>query len=108
MKTPPTTPIEMLRSIQKRPAMYFGTSERPFSSLIAFLSGFETAAHFGRIEFVPEDFHRFVTERFGRPYPDGGKGWMTFVRENTKTEEAALDLFIRLREEFEATRKPDA
>jgi hypothetical protein len=49
---------------------------------------------------VPADFHDFVAKRFSSESPNT-KGWMTLIRENTKTEEEALDLFFRLREEFE-------
>ena len=87
--------------------MYFGTTERPFSLVIAFMTGVQLGQDLAGVDFVPEGFHRFVTEKFGQTYPDGGRGWMTFVQENTKSEEEALDLFIRLREEFES-RKSDA
>jgi hypothetical protein len=52
-------------------------------------------------DLVPHDFHRFVTQRFGRQYPDVGKGWSSFIEENTKSEQEAFDLFFKLREEFE-------
>ena len=56
-------------------------------------------------ELVPPDFHRFVTERYGRTYPDGGKGWQTFIEENTASEQEAFELFFKLREEFEVRSK---
>src|SRR4051812_32400296 len=103
------TALDLLRDIKNRPALYFG-NERPFTALIGFLTGVQVGYSIARddssimaSDFVPEGFHRFVTERFGRTYPDGGRGWMTFVRENTNTEEEAFELFVSLREEFDTT-----
>jgi hypothetical protein len=102
----PETSVEFLRALQKRPTMFFGTADRPFSSVLAFIAGVQIGPGLADRDFVPEGFHRFVIERFGGD-PHGAKGWMTFVREYSKTEEEALDLFIRLREEFEARRNPN-
>ena len=87
--------------------MYWGGNERPFTSLVAFLSGY--ALGFGEggrrggihpADLIPSDFHTFVTERFGRKYPDGGKGWMTLIEEHTGSETEAFELFFRLRDEY--------
>ena len=50
---------------------------------------------------IPDGFHKFVTGYFGRVYPDGGKGWQTFIREHTSTEQEAFELFFCLRDEYE-------
>lgn len=102
--------IELLRQIQKRPAMYFGSSEKPFSLFLAFLSGVGMGHgidhRFSSLkdsDFAPEGFYEFVAARFAGHYPDGGgtRGWWTFVRENSKSDDEAFDLYIRLLEEFD-------
>src|SRR5688572_20135839 len=102
------TAKKLLESIHKRPGLYWGGGERPFTSLVAFLSGVQVgyglAQNHGAIrpsDLVPDDFHKFVTERFGRHFPDGGKGWMTFIAEHTASEQEAFDLFFQLREEYD-------
>ena len=99
---------KLLESIRNRPGLYWGGGPYPFTSLVAFLMGYRFGSgmvgHSGEISFnelVPLDFHRFVTERYGRNYPDGGKGWQTFIVEHTKSEQEAFELFFQLREEYE-------
>ncbi len=99
---------EQLESIRRKPGLYWGGGEHPFTSLVAFLVGFEcghaSAQRGSQIqprELIPEDFHKFVTEHFGRAYPDGGKGWQTFIREHTSTEQEAFELFLHLRAKYE-------
>ena len=94
--------------IRRKPGMFWGPSDYPFTSLVAFLSGHQcgfAAAQRGTEmlpdELVPEGYARFVTERFGRTYPDGGRGWQAIIRDNTSNERAAFDLFFSLRDEFE-------
>ena len=105
---PLATHKELLDSIRKRPGLYWGGPELPFTSLVAFLNGYVLGyAERGRsqispTDLVPVDFTKFVTERFGRKFPDGGKGWTTFIREHTASEAEAFELFFRLREEYEA------
>ncbi len=41
--------------------MYWGPSEYPFTSLIAFVSGFQGGSG---LNIVPYEFHQFVTEHF--------------------------------------------
>jgi len=91
--------------------MYYGRSEKSFALLLVYVYGIQmgvtlasSQAKIQSEEFIPADFHRFVTERFGRQYPDGGKGWMTFVHENTSSDEEAFDLFFELRREYEKTK----
>jgi hypothetical protein len=98
----------LLESIRTKPGLYWGDPEHPFTSLVAFLNGYalgySEAGSLSPIppgDLVPDDFHKFVTERFGRRFPDGGKGWMTFVREHTRSEAEAFELFFRLREEYD-------
>jgi hypothetical protein len=54
---------------------------------------------------VPTDFHKFVTERFGRRFPAGGKGWQTFIEENTNNEKEAFALFFQLRAQYDKSKK---
>ena len=99
---------EQLESLHDRPGLYWGGSEHPFTSLIAFLVGFQCghgvaqqAIQIQPHELIPDGFNKFVTEYFGRIYPDGGKGWQTFIREHTSTEQEAFELFFHLRDEYE-------
>ena len=48
-----------------------------------------------------QNFHRFVTERYGHRYPDGGKGWQTIIREHANDEQDAFRLFFELVAECE-------
>src|SRR5580765_2374390 len=103
---------EFLASIQKRPGLYWGEPDHQFTSLVAFLNGYALGFGSARREapiqpsdLVPIDFNRFVTERFGRQFPDGGKGWMTFIREHTSSESEAFELFFRLRDEYDKAKK---
>src|ERR1044071_1126928 len=105
---PLTTSKELLASIQKRPGMYWGGGERPFTSLVAFLSGYALGFSEGRrtggippSDLVPSDFHKFVTDRFGRRFPDGGKGWATLIEKHAKSEVEAFELFFKLRDEYD-------
>ncbi len=96
-----------LDAIRDRPAMILGSADLPFTRLVAFWAGYEAgyaAYQYGRMspeQLVPKDFHRFVTEYFGSTYPAGGKGWQTFLRENSTSEQEAFELFFRLRDEYE-------
>lgn len=101
------TPADVLRAMQKRPGMYFGRSESPFSVILAFITGVEVGPGLARTDFTPVEFRRFVVEKYGYSFLASGKGGETIVRENSKGEEDALELFIRLREEFEASRLRD-
>ncbi len=102
------TANKLLRSIRDHTGLYWGNSDHPFTSLVAFLNGYQVGFGVGssrcRIEpsdLVPSDFHRFVTERFGRRFPAGGKGWQTFIEENTESEEEAFHLFFQLRGQYD-------
>ena len=96
-----------LAAIRQRPAFYLGGQDLLFTRLVAFWAGYDTgynAAKRGFMtseQFVPVDFTKFVTEHFGRTFPDGGRGWQMFITENSKSEQEAFDLFFRLREEYE-------
>ena len=109
------TARKLLESIRDHTGLYWSNKERPFTSLVAFLNGYQVGFWAGRsrpriepFELVPNDFHRFVTERFGRKFPAGGKGWQTFIEENTKSEEGAFALFFQLRDEYDREEKPTA
>jgi hypothetical protein len=96
-----------LAAIRQRPAFYLGGQDLLFTRLLAFWAGYAggyNAAKRGFMsseQFVPADFTKFVTEYFGRKFPDGGSGWQTFIAENSKSEQEAFELFFRLREEYE-------
>jgi len=101
---------ETLKSLHKKPALYWGGGEHPFTSWIAFTSGYQIGYDMARREggirpeeLVPHDFHKFVTEHFGHTFPAGGRGWMTFIREHTASEQEAFDLFFQLKEEYDRT-----
>lgn len=98
---------EMLTSIQQRPGLYLGADDSSFTALCGFIvgyqSGFRAASsqpHAPAVSadacLVPEHFHRFVTEHYGRSFPDGGRGWQHFVREHADGERAAFGLFFEL------------
>jgi len=96
-----------LQAIRERPNFYFNNSEYPFTSLEAFFVGYESgyaAAKYNHSrpdESVSRDFTKFVTEKLGRKFPAGGRGWRTFIRENSSSEKEAFDLFFKLREEYD-------
>ncbi|HTA95753.1 MAG TPA: hypothetical protein VK769_06475 [Verrucomicrobiae bacterium] len=96
-----------LEAIRERPNFFFNGSEYPFTCLQMFLAGYESgfaAAKYNHSkpeELVSRDFTKFVTEKFGKQFPAGGKGWQTFIEENTSSEKEAFDLFFKLREEYE-------
>ncbi|GAA5126560.1 hypothetical protein JIN84_15645 [Luteolibacter yonseiensis] len=80
--------------------MHWGDSDYPFTSLVAFVSGHDIGSR-GRDQLMPWDFHQFVTGRFGHAYPHGGAGWMTFIEENTSSQEEAFQLFFQLCDEYD-------
>ena len=99
---------ETLETLHKKPALYWGGGEHPFTSWVAFTSGHEIGYDMARRdagirpeELVPHDFHKFVTERFGETFPAGGRGWMSSIREHTSSEQETFDLFFQLREEYD-------
>ena len=96
-----------LEAIRKRPNFFFNNSKYPFTCLQMFLAGYESgfvaaqSNHSKPEELLPYDFHKFVTEYFGEKFPAGGKGWQTFIEENTTSEKEAFDLFFSLREKYD-------
>jgi len=88
---------KLLEAVHRRPGMFWGNSEYPFTSLIAFVMGVQVG---GGPELVPDDFHPFVAGHFGERWPSP-KGWMLFIREHAASEKEAFELFFRLREEYE-------
>lgn len=104
---------ELLASIRQRPGMYLGPDNDSFTALCGFLSGYQSGYWAGaKLQvatpadacLVPHDFHRFVTEHYGREYPYGGHGWQHFVREHTDSEQAAFRLFFELLAEYDRQR----
>jgi hypothetical protein len=96
-----------LETMQSRPAMFWGSSEQPFTSLVAFLAGYKLGAGAGpgsqitHGKLVPKDFSEFVAQRLAIGSAPGGKGWAALIREHTSSENEAFDLFFRLRREYE-------
>ena len=66
-----------LEAIHKRPGMFFGRTDKPFTSLLGFLTGYQcgyAAAQHGHMsleEFVPSGFAKSVVEYFGHTFPTG-------------------------------------
>lgn len=104
----PTTE-ELLRAIHQWPGMYWGDGPHPFTSLVAFISGFQIGHTNGRAAdgvtpaaLVPAGFHDYVSQRlFDRP-TSGGEGWMTMIREKSASEADAFRLFFKLRLEYDS------
>src|SRR5258708_2244400 len=103
------TPESLLSAIHKRPAMFFGgDGKNPFTKLVAFLDGYklgyETALARSGVtpsELVPVGFNQFVAKHVGVKPPVGGRNWVAFIVEKTRSEEEAFELFFRLRQEYE-------
>jgi hypothetical protein len=99
---------EFLNAIQQRPGMYWGGGPHPFTSLVAFLAGFQLGYANGQAEqgvspsaLVPSDFHDFVSSRlYGHPTMDV-EGWTSMIRERTSSEAEAFQLFFQLRFEYD-------
>ena len=79
--------------------MYWGNSDHPFTSLIAFVSGVHVG---GGPQLVPGEFHQFVAQRLGGSWPSA-KGWMSLIREHTASEREAFELFFQLLDQYEHT-----
>ena len=106
------TAQELLDAIHQRPGMYWRGGPQPFTSLVAFLAGFQFGYSNGRAEqgvspiaLVPADFHDFVSRRLCGQAIRGGEGWMSMIREKTSSELEAFELFFRLRLEYDASPK---
>jgi hypothetical protein len=97
-----TSPSKELEAIRRE----LSQLEHPFSCLEAFWMGYQSgyaAAKHGFMSpdyIAPDGFHQFVSEHFGRSWPNA-KGWRILIRERTASEREAFDLFFRLRSEFE-------
>jgi hypothetical protein len=96
-----------LDSIRDRPALWFGTKDYPFTSLVAFIAGYQMGHTEGRHGprtaegIVPDDFHRFATEYFGHTFCRGCKEWHMLISEKTTSQQEAFEMFFRLMEEYE-------
>ena len=88
---------DLLTSLHRKPGLFWATSEFPFTSLIAFISGVAVG---GGPVLVPDDFHHFVADRLSESWPSS-KGWMCFIRDHTTSEKEAFELFFRLRDEYD-------
>jgi len=95
-----------LEAIHNRPGMYLGNTDKPFTTLLGFMTGYQCGYAAGKNGFmapehlVPDGFGKFVTEHFGHAFPSG-KGWSMFISENSASEQEAFDSFFRLRAEYE-------
>ena len=106
---------DILRAIRQRPALLLGDDpDARFTRLDAFILGYQTGFATARPDLatseqpslVTRDFTRFVTEHYGRSFPDSGRGWQTFIREHSRTEQEAFDLFFQLLEQYDRTTTP--
>jgi hypothetical protein len=100
---------DVLKAIHSKPGMYFGDGRQPFTSFVAFVSGYNIgrkAAHQPQIglpdDLVPRDFDQFVCRHFGVIYGQDSKGWMTRIQERTASEQEAFDLLFHLLESYES------
>ena len=106
----PTTD-EFLHAIHQWPAMYWGGGSHPFTSLVAFICGFQFGFQNGREDgvspaaLVPADFHDYVSRRLLDRPSDGGEGWMRMIREKSASEADAFQLFFKLRFEYDSREK---
>ena len=106
---------EILIGVRDRPGLYLGLYNDSFTALCGFITGYQVGYHHGSWAhanppaadidqhacLVPHDFHRFVTESYGRGYPDGGRSWQVFVREDSSSEQEAFRLFFELLAEYD-------
>jgi hypothetical protein len=105
-------PLYLLALIRGRPGLYLGTSEAPFSSLQAFLSGFSMAADAQHsVHTLPteqrksarwEGFREFVAGHYGVDYQMSTASWGDWIRAHSKSEEEAFATFFSLFETYQA------
>lgn len=102
----PLNLLELLRAIQKRPAMYIGDQSRNRYSiwhLTSFITGFQSGS-IGRGPYQEGDsvldaFTFWVCTRFG--IPDGAMDWAGHIwRQCGEDDEAAFRKFFELLEEY--------
>jgi hypothetical protein len=103
---------EFLTEVQRRPGLYFGDPDQPFTKLLAFMDGYRMGYMMARREdlswpkeFVPPDFDEFVCQQMGAQHGADAKGWRTRIRERSSSEQDAFSLFFRLMEEYERGHK---
>jgi hypothetical protein len=90
-------PKDLLEHVRRKPGMYWGQTEHPFTSLCAFVSGVQVG---GGPCLVPEGFAQFVAQRLRERWPTG-KGTMSFIRDHTASEQEAFEFFFQLLDEYE-------
>jgi hypothetical protein len=105
---PMGTAEQLLDSMHERPGLWWGGGDYPFTSLIAFVSGFrlgyseaQRPLGFCSEDLVPQEFPKFVAEKLGNASPVAGMGWLTLITEHTSSEREAFDLFFQLRKEYD-------
>jgi hypothetical protein len=103
--------LYLLAWIRQRPWMYFGTSEHPFTSLQAFLSGFGMGCNGEQVDRLPEEhriqarwegFREFVAEHYGIDHQMSTASWGVWIRERSQSEEEAFATFFSLFEKYQA------
>ena len=109
------TPKEFLDAIHRWPGMYWGGGNQPFSSLVAFLAGYQFGHTNGQAsngmlptDLVPKEFHDFVIHELLGRENNGGEGWMSVIAEQTASEQEAFELFFRLRTAYDERDSPSA
>jgi hypothetical protein len=101
--------LHELEAIEHRLKQY----ATPFSCLEAYWMGYENGYAGRQYELregdfiAPDGFHQFVSEHFGRRWPNA-KGWRMLIREQSASEREAFDLFFKLRFDYEKKKTPTA
>ena len=104
-------PLYLLAWIRLRPAMYFVTSDHPFTALQAFLSGFDFGADCQRADTLSEEkrlqakwdgFREFVAEHYGIDHQMSTASWGTWIHERSQGEKEAFATFFSLFEKYQA------
>jgi hypothetical protein len=101
-----------LKNLRKRPGLYFGTSEQPFTRFVAFMDGYAVGYAMARKldtawpeALVPPGFDGFARRRLRAKPGEDSKGWRTRIRERTASEEEAFHLLLDLLEEYRRKKK---
>lgn len=97
---------ELLDSFRQRPAMY--TGERTLNAIHLFLTGYRFACdQHGIVQddalLVPREFHDWVAYRLH--FFESTSGWCNMILARSEGEQAAIETFFRLLDEFR-DRKP--
>jgi hypothetical protein len=97
---------DLLGAIHERRGFFLGTADFPFTSLVAFLAGYQCGYEANKFNLaspsnmIPRDFSRFVEEKYHRAESAGG--WQIVIEEIAGSQEAAFQLFFQLLSEYKA------